>query len=178
MDCLSPLRLLARYAKNEEIFFADFSAAFAKLIAVGCPPATQPTGAVADSRVQRDRNAEFRDQSMHGSFAVVSSLADKVDASEPEAGTLRTALHKAAFWGHAHLLPVLIDQCKIDVDLTDCEGDTALHDAARFGHMEVVTALLKAGANRDIVNKKGETAAATAAAYNKADIVRQLKSSM
>jgi len=165
------------YARDEQAFFNDFSAAFAKLLALGCPASVQPTGVATPEKAVRERNAEFREQAMHGSLAAVSALADKVDANEREPGSGRTALHKAAFWGHAHLLPVLVDQCKIDVNMQDSEGDTALHDAARFGHMSVVTGLLKAGADRTIVNGKGETAAATAAAYNKPDVVAALKAS-
>lgn len=114
---------------------------------------------------------------MHGSLSAVSALAPNVDAGEREEGSGRTALHKAAFWGHSHLLPVLVDQCKMDLNVQDSEGDTALHDAARFGHIDFVTGLLKAGADRTITNNKGETAAATAAAYNKPDVVSALKAS-
>mmetsp|Transcript_28572 Transcript_28572/g.85650 ORF Transcript_28572/g.85650 Transcript_28572/m.85650 type:complete len:117 (-) Transcript_28572:104-454(-) len=116
---------------------------------------------------------------MHGSLAAVTALAEAgVDANEVEAATGRTALHKAAFWGHDHLMSVLVDKCKVEVNTQDLAGDTALHDAARFGHLDVVTALLKAGADPKITNKKGENAAATAAAYEKPDVVRVLQASM
>ena len=41
----------------------------------------------------------------------VTELSDAgIDATEAEPGTGRTALHKAAFWGHVHLLPILVDK--------------------------------------------------------------------
>jgi len=170
------LKWVEVYAKNEERFFADFATAYAKLLSQGCPAHVQPTGEAAPTD---NKNAEFREQAMHGSLAAVTALAEAgVDANEVEAATGRTALHKAAFWGHDHLMSVLVDKCKVEVNTQDLAGDTALHDAARFGHLDVVTALLKAGADPKITNKKGENAAATAAAYEKPDVVRVLQASM
>ena len=67
-------------------------------------------------------------------------------------------------------------QCKIDVNAQDSAGDTALHDAARFGHLPVVTELIEHGADVKLTNRKGETARDTAAAYNKNDVVAALRS--
>jgi cytochrome c peroxidase len=74
---------------------------------------------------------------MHGSLAKVTELAPKAKVHEVEGSSGRTALHKAAFWGHDHLMDILIRQCKIDPNVQDYNGDTALHDAARFGHVKV-----------------------------------------
>jgi hypothetical protein len=165
------------YARDQDAFFADFAKAFAKLLALGGPASVQPTGkGLADSQ-QRAKNAEFREQAMHGSLAEVKRLAGSVDANEVEEGSGRTALHKAAFWGHVHLMPILIDQCKIGIDVQDYNGDTALHDAARFGHASVVSKLLESGANASITNASGQTAAAVATAYNKPDIAAMLSKS-
>jgi Ankyrin repeats (many copies) len=46
-----------------------------------------------------------------------------------------------------------------------------LPDAARFGHVDVVQALLKAGAEPSIQNLDGKTAADLAAAHGKAQVV-------
>ena len=70
----------------------------------------------------------------------------------------RSALHKAAFWGHDHIVPWLLT-LKVPVNAVDYNGDTALHDAARFGHDKCIDALLgAAGVDVSVVNKEGKTA--------------------
>lgn len=164
------------YAANEQAWFADFSAAFARLISLNCPASAQPdfkhpapAGAAKD-------NAHFRELCMHGSAKEAKELAKKkgVDTTEVEASSGRTALHKAAFWGHDHLTSFLVDECKIDVNKQDNKGDTALHDAARFGHVSVVQQLLKAGADKSIKNKQGKTAGQLAVDYDKREVTKQL----
>merc|ERR1719171_2190434 len=53
----------------------------------------------------------------------------------------------------------------LKTDVQDYNGDTALHDAARFGHAKVCEHLLKAGASTTIKNKLGQTPYDTAVAY-------------
>jgi len=64
------------YARDEKLFFKDFSAAFSKLIALGCPASVMPTGAAKASSELRRKNAEFREQAMHGSLAKVRTHTD------------------------------------------------------------------------------------------------------
>jgi len=160
-----------RYAKDEQAFFSEFAVAFAKLLALGtaekCPFA----------KAEVDHSAEFREQAMHGSLAKVTEIAAKADVKATEAGSDRTALHKAAFWGHDHLMPILIDHCGIDVNAVDYNGDTAAHDAAKFGHVKVVEALIAAKANLGLTNKAGQTVLDLAQAHGKtnvADIISKL----
>jgi ankyrin repeat protein len=51
----------------------------------------------------------------------------------------------------------------VDVNAVDDQGNTALIQAARFGHDEVVTALLVAKADVSIKNNEGKTALMLAA---------------
>lgn len=44
-----------------------------------------------------------------------------------------------------------------DVNMKDAIGSTALHYAAQGGHVDAVTALLKAKANINAVNNSGDT---------------------
>lgn len=49
--------------------------------------------------------------------------------------------------------------CGLNPDAVDYNGDTALHDAARFGHTEVIHQLVEHGASTKIRNEMGQTAA-------------------
>jgi hypothetical protein len=158
------------YAKDEELFFKDFRSAFARLLANGT--AQSPDTVSVDPEEQRAlASKEFREQSMHGSQQKVLQYMPQADVHEVEAGSSRSALHKAAFWGHTHLMPILLEQAKIDPNLQDSEGDTALHDASRFGHTEVVEKLVAFGADRDIKNNQGQTATDVAILFDKQDTV-------
>lgn len=160
------------YAADQDAFFKDFASAYSRLMALGCPEECQPeaevpTEAVADDKV----SAQFREFAMHGSVEYMRRIANEADvhALEPISG--RSALHKAAFWGHIETVEYLIGECKVDADVQDYSGDTALHDAARFGHSDIVALLLKAGADPTITNHKGQNVSDLAKEYEKPHIV-------
>ena len=48
-------------------------------------------------------------------------------------------------------------QAGFDVNAQKDEGRTALHLASEFGHAEVITVLLTAGADKRIRNRNGKT---------------------
>jgi len=163
------------YADDESLFFADFKKAFEKLISLGtdaapsgsaCPHKARacPTKKAApaqDAKALDDKAAAMlREECMHGSI----EHAQKIFASRPglptaagDVGSGRTALHKASFWGHFHLVPWLVDTLKVPIDARDADGDTGLHDAARFGHLKVVEGLVARGASLTAKNAKGQT---------------------
>eukprot|EP00658_Telonema_sp_P-2_P018455 TRINITY_DN17241_c0_g1_i4.p1 TRINITY_DN17241_c0_g1~~TRINITY_DN17241_c0_g1_i4.p1 ORF type:complete len:309 (-),score=77.35 TRINITY_DN17241_c0_g1_i4:371-1297(-) len=165
------------YAADEAAFFKDFASAYGKLLSLGCPnecnPA-KPAGGCPFS-AQAVASADFREHAMHGSIehcrAAVEAGAD-VHGLEKNSG--RTALHKAAFWNHAHMMDWMLDDLKIDSNVQDYNGDSALHDAARFGHAEIVQALLARGADKGLVNKDGETPQQVAASYEKQEVAALL----
>ena len=68
----------------------------------------------------------------------------------------------------------LTRKLKAGVDHQDYNGDGALHDAARFGHIGVVSALLAHGADITAKNKAGQTPAMVAEAYGKASVAAML----
>jgi hypothetical protein len=89
-----------RYAKDEQLFFRDFGQAFGKLLSLGCPASCQPNF-TAPAQNERDKlNAEFRELAMHGSVVPAMQIAAKCDVHQVESTSGRSALHKAAFWGH------------------------------------------------------------------------------
>jgi len=133
------------YAKDEAAFFRDFAAAFAKLLALGAPEAPPKV------ETERDKlSADFREAAMHGSLPTCQRLAPMVDVHALEKSSSRSALHKAAFWGHDLTVRFLVNDCKLNINAQDFNGDTPLHDAVRFDHPAVVQFLLGAGADATV----------------------------
>eukprot|EP00949_MAST-11_sp_MAST-11-sp1_P003745 g3745.t1 len=159
------------YAKDESAFRADFATAFAKLLALGCPAAAQPSGQEASSQASGGNPTQsFLENCMHGSKEhAMKAVSQGADVKATEANSGRSALHKAAFWGHDHLTPYLLTDCAIDPNLKDSEGDTAAHDAARFGHVAILKSLVEGGADLSVRNNAGKTAADIAVDYNQAE---------
>merc|ERR1712146_679716 len=130
--------------------------------------------------LREQRSATFREYAMHGSIDMCKRLASAdtdeggadVHAVEPSSG--RSALHKAAFWGHTKVTHMLVNDMKLDVNAQDFNNDTALHDAARFGNVDVVKTLLAGGADKTLVNKEGQTPHATALEYGKPEVAAVL----
>lgn len=169
--------VVEEYAKNQEVFFKDFAAAFGALLSKGCPAHCQPGASVSKASVANDDSAAFRDLAMHGSVERMKELASKggtIDPNSKEPHSNRTALHKASFFGHAHVVTYLVTDHKANVNQADAVGDTPLHDAARLGHVEVVQALQQAGADASLTNGNGKKASELAAANGKDKVVALL----
>jgi ankyrin repeat protein len=106
--------------------------------------------------------------------AVISANAG-VDVNAKEPHSDRTAMHKAAIFGHSHVIEYLIESTATSmINAQDVEGDTPLHDAAKYGHVKVVEALLKAGADKSILNCQDKLASALAAANGKDAVAAML----
>ena len=167
-----------RYARDEAAFFAEFADAFAKLLSLGCPPAACPHLNVdrAPAPARDAASAEFREAAMHGhSIELMKKIAVDADVHGLELSSGRSALHKAAFWGHEGTVCYLLHECRLDKDLQDYNGDAPLHDAVRFGHAKVVGILLKAGANPGLKNSEGFDALGLAKEYSKPAVVDLLQ---
>jgi ankyrin repeat protein len=183
------------YAADEALFFRDFSEAFSALLAKGCPdhvvppPAATTTDAAttpaAEEKPQpKDPASLFRDLAMHGSLERMQELYasnQTLNVNAVEAHSQRTALHKASYFGHAHVVEYLcgnnFGNGLLQVNAVDGDGDTALHDAARFGHVQVVKALLDMGyADPTIRNLDGRTALDVAMTNDKTAVVELLVS--
>jgi len=156
------------YAKDEQLFFKDFAQDFGRLISLGCPVAQVPVPTPA-----QQSGAAFREAAMHGSLSVVQKLAPTSDIHEIEPSSGRTALHKAAFWGHVATVDYLANTLKLNPNVQDYSGDTALHDAARFGHIKCVETLLPL-TDKSLRNNEGKTALEVAAQYGQEAIVNVL----
>ena len=73
------------------------------------------------------------------------------------------ALLRASRIGNAGTVKSLLASPNVDVNGRDEHGNTSLIEAARFGHDEVVTALLTAKADINAKNDEGKTALMLAA---------------
>jgi len=161
-----------QYADDECSFFSDFQKAFSKLLALGTPPCCSNF-----TRPHADPSDEFREYCMHGSLEKVMQLSSVANVHAAEASSGRTALHKAAYWGHTHVVAYLVDTLGLNVNAVDFNGDTPLHDAARFAHSAVVEKLIVSQSSLTIANKSNQTPLQVAVEFsststaNKHDVV-------
>ncbi len=103
-------------------------------------------------------------------FAVTGCGVAKRTTQSPETD----ALLRAARAGNADTVRALIASPNVDVNGIDEHGNTPLIEAARFGHDEVVTALLLAKADLKAKNDEGKTALMLAADGGHDETVRML----
>ena len=85
------------------------------------------------------------------------------------------ALLRAAREGHADAVEELLKSPGIDVNAKDEAGNTALIEAARFGHDHVTRVLLGAGASTNVRDKDGKTPLMLAVAGGHEEVVLALK---
>jgi ankyrin repeat protein len=103
-------------------------------------------------------------------FAVEGCSVAKRATRSPETD----ALLRAASAGNADTVRALLASPNVDVNGIDEHGNTPLIEAARFGHDEVVTALLIAKADVRSKNNEGKTALMLAAEGGHDETVRML----
>ena len=73
------------------------------------------------------------------------------------------------------MIKYLVTECKLNVNVQDNEGDTALHDAAKFGHAVVAQHLVDAGTDITLKNRDGRDALAVATEHQKQKVIDILK---
>mmetsp|Transcript_22361 Transcript_22361/g.33469 ORF Transcript_22361/g.33469 Transcript_22361/m.33469 type:complete len:405 (+) Transcript_22361:99-1313(+) len=149
------LPFVKTYAKYQDEFFKDFATAFAKLISLGCPNLEKKSTDAAEGE-ESEATKSFREFAMHGNLIRMKEIEGEPDPNAPEKFTKRTPLHKAAYFGHNHVVDYVLSLGG-DPSLVDVDGDTPLHDAARLGHTETAKLLIEAGAKSNVKNRKGET---------------------
>jgi ankyrin repeat protein len=102
-------------------------------------------------------------------FLVISGCRTATKSPETQ------ALLRAAREGHADAVQELLKTPGIDVNATDESGNTALLEAARFGHDHVARGLLAAGANPKVRDKDGRTPLMLAVAGGHDQVVMALR---
>ena len=115
----------------------------------------------------------------NGSLGLVEAILQHPEA-DPESGHQRTPLVQAAERGYAHVVRVLLDTGRVDVnaisvDYRHAEEGTALQCAARRGRQNVVQLSLSTpGIDLDGKDQRGNTLLMIAASAGKGEIVKQL----
>ena len=108
---------------------------------------------------------------------VVASLFVVQDCSTAKRASRSSetdALLRAARAGNADTVRALLASPNVDVNGVDEHGNTPLIEAARFGHDDVVTALLIARADTKVKNAEGKTALMLAAEGGHDETIRVL----
>ncbi|KAI9826793.1 MAG: hypothetical protein M1819_007264 [Sarea resinae] len=100
-----------------------------------------------------------------------SAITSSSSNERPEDG--RTALHKAAFYGHKLVVNVLLEK-GADIDARSSDELTALHLAARKGNESVVRLLVEKGADLDARDITGRSSLHLAADQGHYAIVQYL----
>ncbi|GAA47164.1 ankyrin [Clonorchis sinensis] len=95
------------------------------------------------------------------------------DTSADNSADATQSFLRAARTGNKHKLADLLDS-RVDIDVANSNGLTALHLAAKEAHTEVVRELLKRGANVHVATKKGNTALHVASLAGHLEIVKLL----
>ncbi|CAG8690912.1 7762_t:CDS:2, partial [Ambispora leptoticha] len=110
-----------------------------------------------------------------GHLEIVEYLIETAGAMiDLEDSTGETALLKASYNGHTHVVAFLL-QNKSRVDQVDNDGWTALHNASSQGHTKIVKYLVEHGnADLDAKSSKGYTPLMNAASKGHLDIVEYL----
>lgn len=103
-------------------------------------------------------------------LALQGCSVDKRATRSPETD----ALLQAARAGNADTVKALLSSPNVNVNGVDERGNTPLIEAARFGHDDVVTALLIAKADVNVKNDQGKSALTLAAENGHEETVRLL----
>ena len=129
-----------------------------------------PVGRSFSALVAKMRLLYFRPFERRGS-RVRGIVMSQNDSTEPNHAV--KALITAAYRGDVKTVLAQLGE-GADINVRDCDGDTALILAAERGHVELVQELLKAAAEVDARNLIGETALMRAAENGLAEVVKLL----
>ncbi|MGI8654367.1 MAG: ankyrin repeat domain-containing protein [Pyrinomonadaceae bacterium] len=110
-----------------------------------------------------------------GHTEIVRQLLDKGANVNAQNNKGWTALMFAVSMGDADTMRVLLKAKRIDANLTDAEGKTALMQAASENNLDSARILLAHKVDANVADRAGETALTIAARRNYTDIIELLK---
>jgi ankyrin repeat protein len=111
------------------------------------------------------------------SFQLAKSLSSSSISSLHRSTSGTTALHrtcKNVTKAHADCLQLLITHTSVDVNTTDSEGNTSLHEACISNNVDCARILLEANANVNIKNDDGNTSLMLAIINHSTECIRIL----
>ena len=99
------------------------------------------------------------------------------DIIEKDENNGNTVLHHAAYFGKDEIVTALLHRKDIKINIrSDSEGQTALMPAATFGYFNICQALLKHGADPQIIDGRNCIASDYAKEYGHTKVVALLNS--
>ncbi|EFQ36843.1 uncharacterized protein GLRG_11990 [Colletotrichum graminicola M1.001] len=113
---------------------------------------------------------------LHGPPARVGQASENSDynANDADPQAFQTVLHIAAIAGHNAMVDMLLVNGRLDVDVRNSEGNTALHVAVSNQQLVTVLRLLSHGADPNAENAAGWTPLHTAVQMGSVDAVGAL----
>jgi ankyrin repeat protein len=137
---------------------------------------TVDTGNVINQQTSISHFTPLHLASQDGDTEIVRLLLErKANANIPDFSN-STALSIAAEEGHEYIVELLLS-CQhfpVDINIRDNHGDTALHRAAYAGNDNIVIKLLKAGADKSLLNKDNMTAEKCARSQGHGSVIKIL----
>lgn len=111
-----------------------------------------------------------------GQLQMIKILLERGADVNKGTGMEYTPLHLAAAWGNIEVVKALLAVRRVDPNIKrlDGDGNFALWSASNAGHVDVVKALLAAGAKVNLANNKQVTSLAAAAAARHTEVVKAL----
>ncbi|WAR05193.1 SECG-like protein [Mya arenaria] len=131
----------------------------------------------ADPDVKNDKGSTALYWAIRYQFPKVVDILLKKGKADPcttrKVGLVAPIIIASAY-GNEEIVKMLLDHPAVDVNLKIRGGDTAIHNAAREGHSDVLKVLISKGANFDDQDEVGDTPLLLAAKHDFVHVVNEL----
>lgn len=97
------------------------------------------------------------------------------DTHKPDPSRFTSPLHVACYQGYSEVVELLLSRPGVAINALDIDGCTPLMWAVEKGNRKIVGLLLAKGANVNLANGRGQTAASFARGPNESDVLQMLQ---
>ena len=111
----------------------------------------------------------------NGSYESFKNIADSGSDTHHKTNDGVNYLHTAALCGSLNLCKILVHRHKFSVDMTDDDGWTAFHFAAKNGSYELIKYFVDMGSNLLLKTNDGKNCLHIAALYGHLNLCKRLK---